>query len=148
MLPLAPWYSAVTAVTPALTPTTTPLGLAVAVFELPVAHVTPGLDVMSSFVPFGSVASADICNESLRPTPHGDGEIAIAEIVEDEVDEPPHAIAASAARLAMRPNFTFGCMVSASRKACAACRSCGMAPSHCALRPFHATGAAEPLHFA
>jgi hypothetical protein len=107
MLPVAPWYSAVTAVMPALTPTTTPVELTVAVSALPVLHATPDRVPMSCFVPSGSVAIADICNESARPTAQGEGEIAIAEIVSDEVEEPQATSASSRRLLASRVEVAF-----------------------------------------
>jgi hypothetical protein len=109
MLPVAAWYLAVIAVTPALTPTRTPAGLTVAVFEFPVVHSTPDLDARLCLVPSGIVATADICNESVRPTAHGAGDTAIAETVDDEVDDPlvPHPKATHDAASATRTNDLF-----------------------------------------
>ena len=57
-----------------------------AVCELLVDHVE--LDVMSRFVPSGKVAVADIWTELVRPTPHGEGDTAIAETLDDDVELP------------------------------------------------------------
>ena len=94
---------------PRVDPDDTPVALAVAVFELPVVHVA--LDVTSSFVPSGSVASADICTESVRPTAHGDGETAIADTVDDEFEEPPQATEATMANPAKSPSVRFVFMI-------------------------------------
>lgn len=76
---------------PALTPTTMPVWLTVAVFTLPVDHTIPDLSRTSSFVPSGYVAIADICTESVRDTPHGDGESEMTETEGDEVAASLHA---------------------------------------------------------
>jgi hypothetical protein len=88
-LPVAPWNSALTLVTPAFTPTTTPELLTVAVFESPVDQ--SDVLVTSSFVPFGSVATADICTELVRPTAQGDGDIAMADTDDDDAELPQAA---------------------------------------------------------
>jgi hypothetical protein len=86
MLPVAPPNAAVMLVDPALTPTTIPDGLTVAVCELAVDHTAA--DVMPSVVPSAIVAVAVICTESVRPTPHGEGDTAIADTVEEDVELP------------------------------------------------------------
>jgi len=111
-VPVAPWYSAVIAVTPTLTPTTTPSGFTVAVCEFAVDHVATA--VMVSLVPFGSVATADIWTESVRPTAQGDGESSIAEIVDDEVVVPVPLQAAPASSTRPRAKDFSGMFMGAS----------------------------------
>jgi hypothetical protein len=74
------------AVDPALTPTTIPDGLTVAVCEFAVDQ--SALDVIVCLVPSGSVAVAVIWTESVRPTAHGEGDTAIAEMLAEDVELP------------------------------------------------------------
>ena len=69
------------------TPTTTPLLLAVAVSVFAELHVASDVRPMSTFVPSVSVASAPICTDLVRLTPHGEGESAMAETLGEDVDE-------------------------------------------------------------
>lgn len=78
------------AVTPALTPTTMPDALTVAVCELPVVQATAPLT--SLFLPSGAVAIAVMWMELVRGTAQGAGVTSTADTVDDDV-EVPHATA-------------------------------------------------------
>jgi hypothetical protein len=60
-----------------------PEGFTVAVCVLPEVH--SALEVMFSFVPSGRVAIAVIWTEDVRPTVHGNGVTAMAEMLDEEL---------------------------------------------------------------